>query len=76
MAAYLLIPKNAGGDFAVPDGWSRVGIQEMYNPEIQAAMGSLFTGPEVVDAFNKGDMVMIREGGNQVRICLLCFINI
>ena len=73
MAAYLLIPKNAGGDF---DGWSRIGIQEMNNPEIQAAMGSLFIGPGVVDAFNKGDMVMIREGGNQVRICLLCFINI
>ena len=74
MVQYLLIPKTADGDFDVPDGW-RVGIQEMNDPEIQAAMGSLFTGPEVVDAFNKGDMVMIREGGNQVKICLLCFEN-
>ena len=48
MVQYLLIPKNTGGDFEIPDGWSRVGIQETNNPEIQEAMGSLFTGPEVV----------------------------
>ena len=66
MAEYKLIGKNDSGDYDVPEGWSRVGIQEMNNPEIQMASMSLFTGPEVVDAFNKGDMVMIREGGGQV----------
>ena len=67
MANFQLIPKNEAGDFTVPDGWSFVGLHEMGNPEIQGAMGSLFTGPEVVDEFNKGNMKLIRKGGSEVR---------
>merc|ERR1712142_926736 len=65
MANFQLIPKNEAGDFTVPDGWSFVGLHEMGNPEIQGAMGFLFTGPEVVDEFNKGNMKLIRKGGSE-----------
>merc|ERR1712029_1201509 len=68
MANFQLIPKNEAGDFTVPDGWSFVGLHEMGNPEIQGAMGSLFTGPEVVDEFNKGNAFDVPEGWELVDI--------
>merc|ERR1712189_173503 len=67
MANFQLISKNEAGDFTVPDGWSFVRLHEMGNPEIQGAMGSLFTGPEVVDEFNKGNMKLIRKGGRRMQ---------
>merc|ERR1712236_142831 len=35
------------------------------NPEVQIPAMSAFTVPGAVDAFNKGDMVLIRKGGQQ-----------
>merc|ERR1712002_564232 len=59
-SGYQLLEKDASGEFQVPAGWNMVGLHEMNDPAIQAAFGSLVTGPAQVDKFNKGDMKLIR----------------
>ena len=75
-SGFQLLDKDASGEFQVPAGWNMVGLHEMNDPAIQAAFGSLVTGPAQVDKFNKGDMKLIRMdqiGGLKV---ILTYLNL